>query len=76
MAITEPDDILPKQFVNILRLRQDDHPFPDDIFKCIFLNENVKISIKISLKILSTGPNNNIPSLFQIMAWRRAGDKP
>ena len=23
--------------------------FPDDIFKCVFLNENVLISIKISL---------------------------
>ena len=22
------------------------------------------------------GPNNNIPSLFQIMAWRRSGNKP
>ena len=27
--------------VNILRLRQDGRHFPDDIFKCIFLNENV-----------------------------------
>ena len=26
--------------------------FPDDIFKCIFLNENVLISIKISLKFV------------------------
>ena len=43
----------------------------DDIFKCIFLNENVRISIKISLK----RPINNIPVLVQIKAWRRPGDK-
>ena len=30
----------------------------------------------MSLKFLPKGPNNNIPSLFQIMAWRRSGDKP
>ena len=36
--------------VNTLRPRQDGHHFPDDIFKCIFLNENLYISIKISLK--------------------------
>ena len=48
----------------------------DDIFKCIFLNENVRISIKISLKFVPKGPINNIPALFQVMAWRRAGNKP
>ena len=44
----------------------------DAIFKCIFLNENVWISIKISLK----DPFNNIPPLFQLMAWCRPDDKP
>ena len=48
-------------------------PFPDDIFKCIFFNENISISIKISLKFLTF---NNIPALFQIMALCRSGDKP
>ena len=48
----------------------------DDIFKCIFLNENVWISIKISLKFVPKGLINNIPALVQIMAWRRVGDKP
>ena len=62
--------------VNTLRARQDGRHFPDDIFKCIFLNENVKISIKISMKFVSKGPINNIPALLQIMAWRRPGDKP
>ena len=46
-----------------------------DIFKCIFLNENVWISIKISPKFVSNGPIINIPALVQIMAWRRPGDK-
>ena len=42
----------------------------------IFLNENVRISIKISQKFAPKGPINNIPALVQIMAWRRPGDKP
>ena len=60
----------------MLRPRQDGCHFPDDIFKCIFLNENVKILIKITLKFVPKGPINNIPALVQIMAWRRPGDKP
>ena len=40
----------------------------DDTFKRIFLNENARISIKISLKFVSKGPINNIPALVQIMA--------
>ena len=50
--------------------------FPDDIFKCIFLNENVWISLQISLKFVPKVQINNIPALVQIMAWRRPGDKP
>ena len=55
---------------NTLRPRQDDRQFLDDIFKCIFLNENVYISIKISLKFVPKGPIDNIPALVQILAWR------
>ena len=33
-----------------------------------FLNENVLILIKISLKFLPKGPINNIPALVQVMA--------
>ena len=62
--------------VNTLRPRQDGRHFADDIFKRIFLNENVSISIKISLKFIPNGPIDNIPALVQIMAWRRLGDKP
>ena len=59
-----------------MRPRQNGRHFADDTFKRIFLNENVRISIKISLKFVPKGPINNIPALVQIMAWRRPGDKP
>ena len=62
--------------VYTLRPRQNGRNFLDDIFKCIILNENVSISIKISLKFVPKGPINNYPALIQIMAWRRSGDKP
>ena len=62
--------------INTLRLTQDVRHFPDDIFKSIFLNKNVWISIKISLKFVPRCPINNIPALVQIMAWRRPGHKP
>ena len=58
--------------VNTLRLRQNGrYFFPDDIFECIFLKENVWILIKISLKFVPKSPINNILALVQIMAWRR-----
>ena len=62
--------------VNILRPRQNGHRFADDIFKRIFLNKNVRISIKISLKCVPKGPINNNPTSVQIMAWRRSRAKP
>ena len=47
----------------------------DDIFKCIFLNENDIIPIQISLKFVPGRPIDNKPALVQVMAWRRTGDK-
>ena len=64
------------QVLNTLRPRQNGRHFADDTFKYIFLNENVRISAKISLKFVPKGPINNIPALVQIMAWRRPGGKP
>ena len=61
---------------NTLRPRQNGRRVADDTFKRIFLNENVRISIKTSLKFVPKGPINNNPALVQIMAWRRSGDKP
>ena len=51
-------------------------PFLGNPFKCIFLNENVWISIKISLNFVLKGPSNNIPAFVLIMAWLRLGDTP
>ena len=62
--------------INTLRSRQNGRHFADDMFKCIFLNENVWITIIISLKFVPKGLINNNPALFQIMAWHRPGDKP
>ena len=42
----------------------------------IILDENVKISIKISLMFVPKGPINYIPALVRIMACRRPGGKP
>ena len=69
-------NIQPVILFNTLRPRQNGCLFADDIFKRIFLNENVWISITISLKFVPKGPMNNIPALVQIMAWHRPGDKP
>ena len=62
--------------LNTLRPRRNQQHFADDIFKRIFFNENVWISINILLKFDPKGPINNIPALVKIMAWRRSGDKP
>ena len=61
--------------VSTLRAKQNDRRFADDTFKRILLNENVIISIKISLKFIPKGSINNTPALVQIMAWRRPGDE-
>ena len=59
-------------YVNTLKPRQNGRHFPDDIFKCIFLKIDLWISVKISLKFVTTGPINNIPLLVQIIACRRS----
>ena len=48
----------------------------DDNFICIFLNENVRTSITISLKFVSKGPIDDKTALVQLLAWRRIGAKP
>ena len=49
--------------INTSRRKQDGRHFPDDFFKSIFLNENVLISMTISVNFVPNGP---------IMAWRPA----
>ena len=61
---------------NTLRPRHNGRHFADNVSKCISLNENVWISIKISLNFVLKCSNNKIPALVLIMAWRRPGDKP
>ena len=61
--------------INTLRPRLDARHFAN-IFKCILLNGNLWISLKISLKFVLKVLINNIPALVQIMARRRSGDKP
>ena len=56
--------------------RQNSRYFADDTFKCIFMNENVWIYIKVSHKLIHKGPFDNIPALVQIIAWRWPGDEP
>ena len=48
----------------------------DNIFKCIFLNDNEKILIQISLKLVPRSSIYNKAALVKEMAWRRTGDKP
>ena len=47
--------------------------FTDDVFKCIFTNDNKWTSLKIPLKFVPNVWINNIPALVRIMAWRRPG---
>ena len=48
----------------------------DNIFDCIFLKENDRIPIQISLKYVPRSPIDNKPALVQVMVWRQKGDKP
>ena len=64
-----------KVLINSLRPRPSRRRFADAIFKCIFENENEWISPRILMKFVPKVRIDNIPSLVQIMAWRRPGDK-
>ena len=64
------------QYIHTLRPRHNCHDFAVETFKHILLNENVRISFKISLEFVPSSPINNIPPLVQIMAWRQPGDRP
>ena len=71
-----PYGITRPQWVNTLKLRQSGCHFTDDILKCIFFNEVVFISIKISLNFILKGPISNIPALVEILAWRQPLSEP
>ena len=59
---------------NTLRPRQNGRQ--TTFSSAFFFNENGWISISISLQFVPRGSINNIPTLVQVMAWRRPGDKP
>ena len=61
---------------NTLRPMEIGRHFADDIFKCIFVTENVWTPIEMSQKYVPKGPIINVPALVQMMAKRRQGDKP
>ena len=46
-----------------------------DIIEWIFLNENCRISMQLSLKFVPS-PVDSKSALVQVMAWHRTGDKP
>ena len=48
----------------------------DYIFKCIFLNENDKIPIQNSMKLVLRSLIDNNWALVQVMAWHQTGNKP
>ena len=50
--------------------------FAEDLFECLFVNENDRIRIQISLKFIPRGPIDNRAALVQVIAWHRTGDKP
>ena len=66
----------PSFLFNTLGPRQICRQFSDDISKFIFLDANAWNSLKISLILFPKFQINNIPSLVQMMAWRRPGDQP
>ena len=75
IPLTLVKSLQPIRRLTHIKAEKNGRHFADYIFKCIFLNENVWISLKISLKCVPEVRINNIPALVQIMAWRRPGDK-
>ena len=55
---------------------QNGHNFANNIFKRIFLNENVGTLIQLSLKVFANGPIDSKSALVQVMACRLFGAKP
>ena len=76
--------LLDSLILNTLRPRQNGRPFADEIFECIFLNENTSISINISVKFVPEDRINNIqasvgsddglaPTRRQAIIWTNDG---
>ena len=63
-----------KTTINTSRSIQNGRHIPDDIFKRIFVSENVWNAIIIALQFVHKGAINNIPEFVNIMNWRLIGD--
>ena len=61
--------------INILRPDQNGCHFADDIFKCIFLNENYCILLLISLEFVHRGSTGNISVLILEIHWHITSNK-
>ena len=48
----------------------------NNICMCNFMNENLCILIRVSLKFVHSGPIDIKAALLQVMGWHRTGDKP
>ena len=62
--------------LKLISPEQNGRHLADNIFRCIFVNANFCISIKISLKFVIRDPIDYKSVLVQAMAWRLRGDKP
>ena len=51
-----PYDITRPPWVNLMALKQNGRLVADDIFNCIFFNENLQICIQISMEFVPMGP--------------------
>ena len=71
--LVAPASVFLTRLVDLSRPKQNGRHFAGDIYKRIFLNENIWISIISSRQFVPNGLINNIPALFQMMAWRRPG---
>ena len=60
---------------NISKPRWNGHPFVDDIFKFILLNDSWYICYSNSTENCTQGLNKKWSALVQIMAWSPPGDK-
>ena len=53
----------PRVSINSSPPGQNGRHLPDEILRCIFVNEKFPISIKISLKFVHKGPIDNNPAV-------------
>ena len=76
LYIDQDGDDWANRNMSTLTSLQNGRHFTDNIFICIFLNENVPILITISLNIVPYGLLDRYVSICSDMAWRLTGDKP